>query len=193
MTDEAPALRWAGMSILAASFVALLQELAFIRWLPAQIRVLAYFPNLVLIGAFLGLGLGALRANGRSLLWLWYASLAAVAVWVLSLRHVVFTQSSESEHLWLLYFDLPRTAPVVHGVRVPIIGTFVLTALTFVPIGQFVGARLAIFRAASVPLRGYARDLLGSLIGVIGFAAMSFLQTKPPLWFALIFGAGVVL
>jgi hypothetical protein len=32
--------------------VVLFQELALIRWLPAQVRVLAYFPNLILIARF---------------------------------------------------------------------------------------------------------------------------------------------
>ena len=49
--------------LFAASFAVLFQELALIRWLPAQVRVLAYFPNLILVSAFLGLGLGCLRAK----------------------------------------------------------------------------------------------------------------------------------
>ena len=55
-------LRRPALELLAASFVVLFQELALIRWLPAEVRVAAYFPNLILIGAFLGLGVGALRA-----------------------------------------------------------------------------------------------------------------------------------
>ena len=53
-----PSVRRAGAQLLAVSFVVLFQELALIRWLPVQVRVVAYFPNLILIGAFLGLGLG---------------------------------------------------------------------------------------------------------------------------------------
>src|SRR5262249_41995062 len=44
-------------------FAVLFQELTLIRWLPGQVRVLAYFPNLILVSAFLGLGLGCLRAH----------------------------------------------------------------------------------------------------------------------------------
>ena len=35
-------------------------EVAFVRWVPAYERVLAYFANFVLIAAFLGLGLRAI-------------------------------------------------------------------------------------------------------------------------------------
>ena len=73
MDSPAPGrpLRRAGVELFAISFVVLFQELTLIRWLPGQVRVLAYFPNLILLGAFLGLGLGCLRSARRSLLWWW--------------------------------------------------------------------------------------------------------------------------
>jgi len=49
-------LRRTGFELFLASFAALLLELALIRWLPERVRVIAYFPNMVLIAAFLGLG-----------------------------------------------------------------------------------------------------------------------------------------
>ena len=62
MSETRPAeLRRPAIELLAASFVVLFQELALIRWLPVEVRVVAYFPNLILIGAFLGLGVGAPR------------------------------------------------------------------------------------------------------------------------------------
>ena len=60
-------LRRAGLEIAAVSFVVLFQELALIRWLPVQVRVIAYFPNLILISSFLGLGIGALRGRKKSM------------------------------------------------------------------------------------------------------------------------------
>ena len=65
MKPETASVRRLSFELAAASFAVLLQELALIRWLPGQIRVLAYFPNLILLGAFLGLGLGCLRAGRR--------------------------------------------------------------------------------------------------------------------------------
>ena len=136
-TDRA-LLRRAAMELLGASWVVLMQELAFIRWLPGQVRVLAYFPNLILISAFLGLGIGSLRVGRRSLLWLWPLALLAVTASAFGMSQVAFTQQSVSEHLWLLYFDLPQDALVVDGVRIPIVGMFVLSAVSFAPLGQIV-------------------------------------------------------
>lgn len=187
-----PTLRF-GAEILIASFVVLFQELALIRWLPGQIRVLAYFPNVVLISAFLGLGLGALRTGRRSLLWLWPVSLATLALVGAALGNVAFTQESESEYLWLLYFDLPPGSPVFHGIRVPIVGIFILSAVSFIGLGQFVSTRLNEFQRGNGSLWGYSWDLLGSLFGVIAFSVLSFSGTFPILWFSVFLGAGLIL
>src|SRR6266516_2324247 len=49
----------------AASALMLFLELALIRWLGANLVHLSYFSNFVLLGSFLGIGLGFLRASGR--------------------------------------------------------------------------------------------------------------------------------
>jgi hypothetical protein len=185
-------LRRAGIELFAISFVVLFQELTLIRWLPGQVRVLAYFPNLILLSAFLGLGLGCLRSAKRSLLWLWPASLLVLAVagWVMS--RVAFTQNSVTEHLWLLYYDLGDQAPVFGDVRLPIIICFLLSTVSFVPLGQMLAERLQVFRARSSTLWGYSCDILGSLVGVVAFAFTGFARTTPLLWFAVFLAAGVL-
>ena len=187
------AVRRAGLEILAVSFVVLFQELVLIRWIPIQIRVIAYFPNLILIGAFLGLGVGALRARHRSLLWAWPVLLLVVVGVARALSGVAFTANQVSEHFWLLYHGLGPDAPVVEGIQLPIVLLFILTAATFVPLGQFLGTRLEIFRTRSSTLWGYACDLGGSLLGTIAFAAISWTGVKPILWFAPFLAVGLVL
>jgi len=187
------AVRRAGLEILAVSFVVLFQELVLIRWIPIQIRVIAYFPNLILIGAFLGLGVGALRARHRSLLWAWPVLLLVVVGVSRALSGVAFTANQVSEHFWLLYHDLGPDAPVVEGIQLPIVLLFALTAGTFVPLGQFLGTRLEVFRSRSSALWGYAFDLGGSLLGVIAFSAISWTGVKPILWFAPFLAVGVIL
>jgi hypothetical protein len=179
--------------LVAASFVALFLELTLIRWIPVQVRAIAYFPNVVLISAFLGLGIGCLRAGKRSLLWLLPTGVLLLTAVAAVLSRVAFTQESASEHLWLLYYDLPKNAPVVPSVRLPVVLFFALTALAFVPLGQFIAERLREFREIKAPLRGYAADLLGSLIGVVGFAAMSLMATNPLIWFTTLLLAGTLL
>src|SRR5207245_704162 len=138
--------------------IVLFQELTLIRWLPGQVRVLAYYPNLVLLSAFLGLGLGCLRAGRRSLLWTWPVSLVALSLAAWALSGVVFTQNTVTEHLFLLYYDLPPDAPLVGDIRPPILVLFVLSALSFVALGQIVAARLRRFRARGRLLAGCAWD-----------------------------------
>src|ERR1043165_8938965 len=53
-----------GMHLLLISIASLYFELMLIRWLPTQIRVLAYFNNVILISCILGLGLGAIHPRG---------------------------------------------------------------------------------------------------------------------------------
>lgn len=196
MSDPAspapPGLRRTALGLFAVSFVVLFQELALIRWLPGQVRVLAYFPNLILLSAFLGLGLGCLRAGHRSLLWLWPTSLLASALAAVGLGRVVFTQSSATEHLYLLYYDLPRDAPVVGDVKAPILALFVLSTLSFVPLGQAVAERLQSFRERSSPLWGYAWDIGGSLAGVVAFTLVGFSGLRPVAWLGLPLAVGLL-
>ncbi len=192
-TKNGATLKTAGLQLLLVSFIVLFQELALIRWIPSQVRVAAYFPNLVLISAFLGLGIGCLRAGRRSLMWLWPLSLLLLVGTCVLLSGVAFTDNGVSDHLWLLYFDLSESAPVVEGVRMPLVLMFVLNSLTFVALGQFVADRLEVFGAQSRQLWGYSLDLTGSLLGVLGFALLSFMGTFPIVWIAVVLIGGVFL
>ncbi|MCU1246285.1 MAG: hypothetical protein JWN02_2195 [Acidobacteria bacterium] len=185
--------RFTLVRIAVASFIVLFQELALIRWLPEQLRALAYFPNVILISAFLGLGVGCLLARRRSLLSLWPVFVALIAGSAAYLSRFAFTQESATDHLWLLYYDLPANATVIPSIRLPIMLMFVLSALTFVPLGQYVAARLVIARDTSSSLWGYASDLAGSLAGVIAFSILSYAGTRPVIWFAIALGAALLL
>lgn len=177
------------VQLVGASFLALFQELALIRWLPGQVRALAYFPNLVLLGAFLGLGLGAMLSRRRPVVWLWPASLTVLALAAWGASRVAFSQNNPSEHLWLLYFDL-HDPPVFEDLRLPIIVAFALVATSFVTLGQVIGGRLQSFRALERPLAGYTLDLAGSLAGVVVFAAVSFGGLLPWTWFGALMVLG---
>jgi hypothetical protein len=181
--------RRSALEVFLVSFVVLFQELALIRWLPSQVRVLAYFPNVVLMSAFLGLGVGCLRARKPLAAWSWSAAVALLVAVALTLSRVAFTQESASEHLWLLYLDLDDP-PVVNDTRLPILALFALSTLSFVPLGHFLAQRIAAMTAAGKTLTGYSLDLFGSLAGVVAFATFSYLWTPPVAWFAVFLGVG---
>src|ERR1051325_10525584 len=53
------------VDVALCTFGILALELALIRWTGGQIRVIAYFANLILIAAFLGMGLGVVLGRTR--------------------------------------------------------------------------------------------------------------------------------
>ena len=71
VTPEATSQEWTkragpvAFQIALATFGILALELALIRWTSGQIRAFAYFNNLVLVGAFLGMGLGVALGRRR--------------------------------------------------------------------------------------------------------------------------------
>src|SRR5579862_7141122 len=60
-----------GLRLFLLSFLMLFVELALIRWLGAMVLYLSYFTNFVLLGSFLGIGIGFLRARSRVNLFPW--------------------------------------------------------------------------------------------------------------------------
>ena len=176
-----------GWRLFLASFAALALEMALIRWLPTHVRVVSYFPNLVLIAAFLGLGLGALTRLRWTVLG--GVVMLGTILATLAMGQIAFTASDTGEHLWLLYYDLPAGAPVVRDIVSPLAVVFVLITVLFIPLGREIASRLEVFRSMGRPLPGYAVDLLGSLTGVLTFLGLSALGTRPVLWFGLAFVA----
>jgi len=59
------------LRLFALSFLMLFVELALIRWLGANVVYLSYYSNFVLLGSFLGIGIGFLRARSRVNLFPW--------------------------------------------------------------------------------------------------------------------------
>ena len=57
--------RKTALRLLVVSFITLFLELMIIRWVPASIRLIAYYANLMLISSFLGIGIGALLQEKR--------------------------------------------------------------------------------------------------------------------------------
>jgi hypothetical protein len=126
--ESGRSLRRSAFELTLTSLIVLFQELALIRWMSAEVRVLAYFPNIVLIAAFLGLGIGTMRAGKPLRLWLWPVSLVILVGATLVMHRIAFTSRTATEFLWLLYVDIPN-APIVHDVRPPIVIAFVLVAI----------------------------------------------------------------
>src|SRR5687768_11139879 len=95
--------------LFVSSFLVLFLEIALIRWMPAYVRLLAYFSNFILLASFLGIGIGCLLASSRRRFIDWFpATLLAVIVAVDRLRLEVAVPSTSS-----IYFSSGTAAPVV--------------------------------------------------------------------------------
>ena len=167
------------LDLFLTSFLALFMELMFIRWVPSYERVLAYFTNFVLIAAFLGWGLGAMLARWRRDL-IRYQPVLVLLLVTVALMFFSFVKTSGIEGD-VLYSDFGRAARFELKLQSTLVFFFVLIALVFVPLGQRIGRG---FTAVTPPLRGYILNILGSVLGVLAFAAISFLQLPPVWWFA---------
>src|ERR1051326_5519550 len=174
--SRATALRLAG-----TTFSSLVRGLAVIRWMSQQIRVFAYLNNLLLIAAFLGMGIG-LGPRFRRL-----------HRFALPLLAVLATLLAYARPLGLADLSFPDISVALWGADGIVRGRTFLTTLFIIMLLFLLVA--AVFAACAnalgelfaqlEPLRAYSADLLGSLLGVIAMAVAAAFSTSPPVWVAL--------
>ncbi|NRQ39167.1 spermidine synthase [Nonomuraea sp. NN258] len=157
--------------ILASAFMLFL-ELALIRWTGSNIVHLSYFTNFVLLGSFLGIGLGFLRV-GRSKRQPYYSPVVlSLLVIVVLLFPVTVDRNTEGVLYWT---SLATTGPPAWLI-LPII--FCAAALALMGPAELVGRCFP-----ELPrLEAYRYDLIGSLTGIAAFTALSFLSAPPVFW-----------
>jgi spermidine synthase len=164
-------------------------ELALIRWTGSNIVYLSYFSNFVLLGSFLGIGVGFLRARARVNLFPWAPlGLGALVLFVLAFPVQIDRSGSE-----LVYFGtLGHTSGLPTWVTLPIV--FVAVAGTMAMIAEGVARTFVLFE----PLEAYRLDVIGSLLGIGAFSLLALLRAPPLAWglvaaaaFLLLFGRAV--
>lgn len=181
--------RTAAVRLATYTLLILFFELAFIRYTAGLVRVFGFYLNFVLIAAFLGMGVGLLRAgDARRIRWLALpASLLLMgAIIYLSGGHIA-VPTGQSEYLWAVFLDDEdgrRAVPLLWAV----ITLFTLLALFFVPLGALMGAEFKRLPA----LRAYSVDIAGSLLGILLFAGLSAARQPPVVWLGLGFGLWVL-
>jgi SAM-dependent methyltransferase len=169
--------------LLLGSATMLFLELALIRWLGANVVHLSYFSNFVLLGSFLGIGLGFLVSRKSWSALPFTAPLLAVTV-VLTLRFPVNIQRSGSD---VIYFTGLHTTGPPAWLALPVV--FLLVAATLAGPAEVVGRCFGRLE----PLTAYRYDLVGSLIGIGLFTLLSFLGAPSLVWGTLMGVALVVL
>ncbi len=166
------------------TFGILALELALIRWASGQVRILAYFNNLILIACFLGMGLGLAAGRRRP-------GLVHVTLPALALLAVPF---AFAEPLHLVSLSFPDPAVYLWGAETTAgsVGAFlrsyaIILALFGGIVAVFVcaGAALGVLFALREDLSAYSADLVGSLLGIVAITVATALHATPPVWLAL--------
>ncbi|WP_219470192.1 spermidine synthase [Nonomuraea rhizosphaerae] len=157
--------------VLASAFMLFL-ELALIRWTGSNIVHLSYFTNFVLLGSFLGIGLGFLRV-GRAKRQPFYSPVILFGlVFVVQTFPVTVDRNTEG----VLYWTSLQTSGPPAWLILPVI--FCAAALVLMGPAELVGR---CFPELS-RLEAYRYDLIGSLTGIAVFTALSFLSAPPVFW-----------
>lgn len=158
--------------LVGLSFLMLFVELALIRWTGSHVLYLSYFSNFVLLGSFLGIGIGFLRARAKRDLFPYAPVALAFLVGFVRIFPVEIDRSGGQ----LVYFgSFVRTGLPV-WVTLPVI--FIVVAVVMALIAEGVARTFVEFR----PLEAYRLDILGSLAGIAAFTLLSFLQLPPVGW-----------
>ena len=174
MSEATAAIRVRSLRVrtVVGSALMLFLELVLIRWTGTNVLHLSYFSNFVLLGSFLGIGLGFLRARpGR---WPPYYSPVALALLVfLVARFPVVVDRTDSD---VIYFtNLNATGPPI-WITLPVL--FGAVAVVLMGPGEIVGRCFT-----QLPrLEAYRLDLVGSLVGILGFTALSYLHAPSVVW-----------
>ncbi len=172
--------RYAPLALI--SFLTVYLELMVIRWLAAEVRVFAYFKNFPLLAAFLGFGIGCILAQqGRNyfrfapfLLFI----LVAVICFAPSCGYTHITFIDPYEHYLLGDFTFKR--PLVQMLKGTgaVLGIFILSLALFVSLGEKLGQ---CFDDHS-PLAAYTINVAFSLVGVLVFAWLCWVESGPTVW-----------
>lgn len=184
--------------LLLVSFIALFLELAIIRWLSTEIRIFAYFKNLPLMAAFLGFGIGCyLHRSADTLFYKTFPRLIGILASVialapaLGLTRVIFVDPRQ-------YFLLGAGFGDHAIISAP---SFLAAAKAYVVIVLVFGLIVATFAALTskmgellnqeMPLRAYSINVVGSLLGILGFSIVSYIEAPPLLWLVLVYIAAL--
>jgi len=191
----------AGAELFLISLIILFLELACIRWFPAHVLFLTFFTNTVLLACFLGMSVGCLASSRRRNFLNWTPFLLVV---VMAAGHLVEHLRAHVEKLvrvenlvtpQLVFFGTEYVTPDPAGFFIPIEALggffFLMLALALVGPGQELGRA---FNRVPNRVQAYSLNILGSVVGIVLFAACSWWGLSPFWWFLpVVIGVGYFL
>lgn len=166
-----------------ASFLMLFVELVLIRWLGAHVAYLSFFSNFVLLGSFLGIGIGFLAVD-RSDWFRWAPAWLGALIFLSAVFPVTIDRRGSSS---LIFFGSFQARGLPIWISLPIV--FAAVAATMAATAQGVARLFQRFP----PLEAYRLDVLGSIAGIGGFAILSFIGAPPIVWGVVIVALFILL
>lgn len=176
-------LRSSRSRVFLGSGLILFLELVLIRELGAKVVHLSYFTNFVLLGSFLGVGLGFLASKKQLSIARLSPLILAGLLALVTLLPVQIDRRSDQ----VIYFTGVEPSGPPTWVMLPII--FVAVAACVMGPAQLVGRS---FRELPA-LEAYRLDLLGSLAGIVTFTGFAFLGVSPLVWGLVLVGLFITL
>ena len=177
------------ISLLIASFMSLYFEMLIIRWLGAEIRVFSFFKNLIMMAAFLGLGIGFALSKREKDHWEKFIPMMLIYSLLVTLIGTVVggnvIMPDIGEYFWKAQAESIWASTIFFVLIVLVF--FSATLFLFVPAGQLVGRQMQ----GLPPIKAYIINLMGSLVGIWAFALVSYLRLSPWAW--LLFGLMIAL
>jgi len=164
------------LRLVLLSFLLLFLELSLIRWTGENIVHLSYFTNFVLLGSFLGIGIGFLRANRRLNLFP-YAPIVLAGL-VAFVRFFPVELSSSSGNF--IYFGNVEAKGPPRELVLTVI--FLAVAAVMTLIAEGVARTFKRFE----PLDAYRLDLVGSVLGILAASLLSLLSAPSIAWGAVV-------
>ena len=182
-----------GFALFLISLLILFLELATIRWFPAHVLFLTFFTNTMLLACFLGMSIGCLAANHRRRYLIWTPLLLAIAM---AAAHAIeasngsfakFVDVGHQSSPELVYFGAEYHTADLSRYAIPIeliCGFFfVVISLALIGPGQELGRELNRWPNR---VQAYTLNILGSIAGIVLFAACSWFELGPIWWFLLV-------
>src|ERR1700687_70771 len=182
-----------GFELFLISLVILFLELACIRWFPAHVLYLTFFTNVVLLASFLGMSVGCLAASHRRNFLMWtplvlvIALAAAHAVEISSGSFIKFVDVGNQASPQQVFFGTEYHSQDLSRYAIPVEVLcgffFIVIALAFIGLGQELGRAL---KRRPNRVHAYTLNIVGSIAGIVLFAACSWLELSTLWWFLLV-------
>lgn len=167
----------APVRLLLTSATLLFVELLLIRWIPANVKYVGFFSNFLLMASFLGIGIGILLGrHARRLVISPFGPLLLATVYLVYGAQLNIQARDAGEIIFGL--DASNSADV-NFIVLPLLIVLVtaLMASLALPLGPLL--------RSMPPLRAYAIDISGSMLGIAGFTLLAYLGTGPTAWFVV--------